>query len=202
MAQMGFYVNEKNCIYCKTCEIACSDWNDIRPKEWSEKANDVKWMDVLEMEAGSHGDLTVTSLPVPCFHCENPACVEAAPEHGVYKREEDGLVFIEHDNLSEADTQAIADACPFDRIQVAEDDMPATSGYPDGRPAGLPQKCTGCFDKEDDPACVSACPAGAIEFGELSTLREEHPEASQDFLKEIFGADAVDKAKPSVIVER
>jgi len=201
MAQMGFYVNTKNCMACHTCEVACSDWNDIRPSEWSDKETDVQWMDVLEMEAGETGDLTLTTLPVTCFHCENPACVEAAPKHGVYKREEDGLVFVEQSNLEEGDAQAIADACPFDRIQISEDDMPATSGYPDGRPAGLPQKCTGCFDKDGDPACVDACVTGAIEFGDMDELREKHPDASQDLLKEIYGADVVEKGKPNVIIE-
>ncbi|HKL28974.1 MAG TPA: 4Fe-4S dicluster domain-containing protein [Natrialbaceae archaeon] len=202
MAQMGFYFNEKNCINCKTCEIACSDWNDIRPNEWSEKANDVKWIDIVQEEEGTHDDLTLTTMVAPCFHCEEPACVDAAPEHGVYKREEDGLVFVELSNLSESDTQAVVDACPFDRMQVADEDMPATSGYPDGRPAGLPQKCTGCFDKDgEEPACVNACPTGAIEFGDIAELREKHPDASQDLLKEFYGADAVEKTKPAVIIE-
>ncbi len=201
MAQMGFYINAKNCTNCNACEIACSDWNDIRPKEWTVEATDVKWMDVLAKENGKSGDLTLTTLPVPCFHCENPACVEAAPENGVYKREDDGLVFVEQSNLSAGDAQAVVDACPFDRIQVSDDEMPASSGYPDGKAAGLPQKCTGCFDKEDKPACVEVCPTEAIEFGEIEALREKHPEASQDLLKQLYGADAVSKVKPAVIIE-
>jgi Fe-S-cluster-containing dehydrogenase component len=200
---MGIYIDAKNCTNCHACEIACSDWNDIRPNEWKVEAADVKWMDVLEMEEGNYENVSLTTFPVTCFHCEEPACVEAAPKHGVYKREEDGLVFIEQSNLSEEDTEAIAEACPFDRIQVSEDDMPATSGYPDGRPAGMPQTCTACFDKEEGkPVCVEACPVGAMEIGELSSLREEHPEASQDLLKEVFGADAVEKTKPAVIIEK
>lgn len=201
MAQKGFFINESMCQNCHACEIACSEWNDIRPTEYSDEAVDVKWLDILTREEGSYDDLDLTTLPLPCLHCEEPACVEAAPENGIYKREEDGLVFVEPSNLSEGDTEAIVEACPFDRIQVSDIEMPASSSYPDGKLAGLPQKCTGCFDRVEEPACVAACPTEALQFGDIETLRDEHPDASQELLKEIFGTQAVENNKPAIIIE-
>lgn len=205
MTRKGFYINERDCINCHACEVACSDWNDLRWEEWTGTLGEpeypnVKWIDVLEIFEGDYRDPDVTTLALPCGHCENAPCIDAAPEYAMGTRDEDNLVFIAQENLEEGDTQAIVDACPFDRIQVPEEDMPATSGYPDGKAAGLPTKCTGCFDR-DEPACAQACPTLAIEFGDFEELQAEHPDADRSLLREIFGDEAVDEADPAIIIE-
>ncbi len=213
MAQNGFYINLDKCSDCKRCEIACSDWNNVEVAEYdlpdraanpdrdSPPAVDAMWMGYLYREEGTFPDVTISRMPLPCFQCENPVCRDAAPEGALYKREEDGTVFVDQSKLNEEQSQAVAEACPFDRIQIPSVDMPASSGYPDGKSAGLASKCVACFDREGDPACVEVCHTGALDYGDMDELREEYPNASREPLKEPFSETAVDKTKPAVIIE-
>ena len=213
MAQNGFYINLDLCYDCKQCEIACSDWNNVEVAEYdlpeeganpdrdSPPAIDVMWMGFYEEESGEFPDVEVTSAPLPCFQCENPVCRDAAPENALYKREEDGTVFVDQSKLNEEQSQAVAEACPFDRIQIPSVDMPASSGYADGKAAGLASKCTACFDREGAPACVDVCQTGALDYGDMDELAEKYPDASRDPLKEMFSAEAVEETQPAVLYE-
>lgn len=213
MAQNGFYINLDKCTHCKRCEIACADWNNVEVAEYDLPKNganpdrdsptpiDVMWMGFYEEETGEFPDVEVTRAPLPCFQCENPVCQDAAPEDAIYKREEDGTVFLDQSKLDEEQSQAVADACPFGRIQTPSVDMPASSGYPDGKSAGLASKCTACFDRDGEPACVDVCHVNALDYGDMTELREEYPNASRDPLKEMFGADEVEETQPAVLYE-
>lgn len=79
--------------------------------------------------------------------------------------------------------------------------MPASSGYPDGKSAGLASKCVACFDREGEPACVDVCHTNALDYGNMDDLREEYPNADQEPLKEMFGEEAVEETQPAVIFE-
>lgn len=54
--------------------------------------------------------------------------------------------------------------CPYDHPQYIEENRKCV-------------KCDGCadlVDKDQNPACVDACPMRAIEFGDIEELREKH----------------------------
>jgi len=213
MAQNGFYINLDDCYNCKQCEIACSDWNNVQAAEYdlpiqgdnpdrdSPRAINAEWLGFFEEESGQFPDTQLTYSPLPCFQCENPVCRDAAPENALYKREEDGTVFVDQSKLDEEQSQAVAEACPFDRIQIPSMDMPASSGYADGKAAGLASKCVACFDRDGNPACVDVCQIGALDYGDMDELREKYPDASREPLKEMFSAEAVEETQPAVLYE-
>ena len=80
MKQYGFLIDLSRCIGCNACVISCKQWHDIPP-------GPIKWMRVYQWEKGSFPNIELRVLPIPCFHCENPVCADACPNHAIYKEE-------------------------------------------------------------------------------------------------------------------
>ena len=125
-----------------------------------------QWIDIREWERSDSSRLVkVASVPTPCSHCEDPACMKAAKDDAVYKRP-DGIVIIDPEKSK--GQKAIVDACPINAVYWNEE-------------LEIPQKCTMCAELLDDPdylsylgdskvkvpRCVEACPNGAMIFGDL-----------------------------------
>jgi hypothetical protein len=94
----------------------------------------------------------VAYLPVPCQHCENAPCIEAAD--GAITRRPDGIVLI--DTVKAKGNKALVDACPYGAIWWNEE-------------ADIGQKCIFCAHLIDDPAwaphttrCTHSCPTVAM----------------------------------------
>ena len=91
-----------------------------------------------------------------CHHCVQAACLEVCPTGAIIHTEFDS-VFIQPD-VCNGCRDCIA-ACPFGVIDV------------NGR--GIAQKCTLCYDRQQnglEPACSKACPTESIQFGEVDEL--------------------------------
>jgi len=151
--QRAFYVDAARCIGCDTCSMACRNqyhqegtvWRQIYP---------------LAEEIYGHRDRAYVSLA--CNHCEVPSCLQSCPTKAYYKRE-DGVVVHEPDKCIGC-KQCIR-ACPFGAPRYS------TS-------TGRVGKCSLCYQRLDDgkePACVQACPTGALSLIDLSTF--DDPEA-------------------------
>jgi Fe-S-cluster-containing dehydrogenase component len=117
-------------------------------------------MNIVEWERGDNERRVKTAtVPTPCSHCDNPACVAAAKDGAAYKRP-DGIVIIDPDKA--VGQKQIVDACPVNAVFWNEE-------------LQLPQKCTMCAELLDDPdypgfepRCVEACPNQALVFGDLA----------------------------------
>ena len=83
--QIGFYFDQSRCIGCHTCAVACKDWNDV-------DAGPANWLQVISFEEGKYPNPSLTHLLIPCFHCANPACVDACPVNAISKRKKDGII--------------------------------------------------------------------------------------------------------------
>jgi len=128
-------------------------------------------MDVREWGRGdSSRHIKNATVPTPCSHCQDPACMKAAKDGAVYKRP-DGIVII--DSVKAKGQKQIVDACPIGAIYWNEEYQ-------------LPQKCTMCAELLDDPdymsylpaslkvpRCVEACPNNALIFGDLDDTESE-----------------------------
>jgi len=105
--------------------------------------------------------IKTASVPTPCSHCAQPACMKAAKSDAVYKRP-DGIVII--DPQKAAGQKAIVSACPIGAVYWNEE-------------LNLPQKCTMCAELLDEgfsqPRCVGACPNEALFFGDLDDPKSE-----------------------------
>jgi phenylacetyl-CoA:acceptor oxidoreductase subunit 1 len=169
----------ERCVGCQTCTAACRHTNATSPA--------VQWRKVLDIEAGAYPDVSRTFVPVGCQHCADPPCMHVCPSTAT-RRRADGIVTIDYDICIGC---AYCDvACPYQaRFKV---DAPSLAygavameneiEREDPRRIGVAQKCTFCSDRIDfglangltpgrdpraTPACVNACIADALHFGDL-----------------------------------
>ncbi|HSQ67534.1 MAG TPA: cyclic nucleotide-binding domain-containing protein [Polyangiaceae bacterium] len=99
-------------------------------------------------------------LPSSCQHCKNPACMIDCPT-GAIGRDEHGEVYIREDLCTGCGS--CAKACPWDNIRMVPRPVPSDRHQ---LPVMVAVKCDLCRERspdgEPDPACVSACPTGAV----------------------------------------
>ena len=162
MKKPGIAINSARCMACYACFIACKDehcgWDTALSKAQPEMGQ--YWMNIVEWERGDNTRrIKTATVPTPCSHCDNPACMAAAKDGAVYKRE-DGIVIIDPEKA--VGQKQIVDACPVGAVYWNEK-------------LQLPQKCTMCAELLDDPdypgfepRCVEACPNQALVFGDLA----------------------------------
>ncbi len=161
--QYGFFFDQSRCIGCKACELACKNWNDL-------SAGPEKWLKTFEYEKGAFPNVRENILWVPCYHCANPVCVDAA-NGAMYKEPQFGIVFIDPAKASSSDIRRAYELCPYGAIAFESD-----------APNAKASKCTMCYDRISVgklPACVEACPMRALDFGKLSDLQAKYGTATQ-----------------------
>jgi Fe-S-cluster-containing dehydrogenase component len=148
--QYGLVFDERRCIGCRTCVIACKVENNL----------DVgSWMRVItrsganpDVPAGTYPNLNLSWEPETCRHCEDPSCLGACPAEAIYKRP-DGIVLIDREKCTGC--RACADVCPYHAIRFDPEE-------------GYAEKCTLCSHRIDqglEPFCVKECICGALRLG-------------------------------------
>jgi len=159
MARYGLVIDVGRCVGCYCCFLACRDehvGNDYPPVSLAQPAADQRWIDVRERERGSFPKVKVDYVPVPCLHCTNAPCIDAATGGAIYRRV-DGIVLI--DPAKAVGQRDLVAACPYRVIFWNE-------------ARNVPQKCTLCAHLLDDgwkePRCAEVCPTQAIVFGDLA----------------------------------
>ena len=190
-------VDITKCIGCRACQVACKQWND-REGEQTEFQNQLGFQNPATLSAKTYTLITYHELPddnAPgglhylftmrrCLHCLEPACASACPTTAL-QRQPDGPVTY---NASECiGCRYYIWACPWG-VPTAEWDSLAPKI----------QKCTHCADRDDqplplafngqpltdsenrqfrstivEPACVKACPADALVFGDRNGMLKE-----------------------------
>jgi formate dehydrogenase iron-sulfur subunit len=175
--QVAKLIDTTKCIGCKACQVACMEWNDLRdeigtctghyenPADLSEHS----WtlMRYAEYE-NPKGDLEWLIRKDGCMHCEDPGCLKACPSPGAIVQYANGIVDFQEENCIGCG-YCIA-GCPFDIPRISKKDKKA-------------YKCTLCSDRVAvglEPACVKACPTGAIVFGTKEDMTEHAQERIVD----------------------
>jgi ethylbenzene hydroxylase subunit beta/complex iron-sulfur molybdoenzyme family reductase subunit beta len=108
-----------------------------------------------DLGGGVYPDSFFFYLQQICANCSKPACLEACPREGLYRREEDGIILIDEERCN--GYRFCAEACPYKRIYF----------NPTRR---LSQKCVLCFARVEQgvaPACMRQCPGRVRFFGYL-----------------------------------
>ena len=175
----GMVIDLVRCVGCQTCTIACKQENGLPA--------DVVWRFVADCETGQYPDVRRLFLPMQCMHCAEPPCVPVCPT-GASQQREDGIVWVDYRRCVGCGYCAVA--CPYRArhlIHAADGYFPGGPTPPEEATAqperrGVMTKCTFCVhrldhgtcnglkpgvDAEATPACVVACIAGAIVFGDL-----------------------------------
>ncbi|QKJ88419.1 Formate dehydrogenase N beta subunit [Paramixta manurensis] len=166
-------IDVSTCIGCKGCQVACSEWNDIRaevghnigvydnPTDLSAKAWTV--MRFSEVKSAQN-KLEWLIRKDGCMHCSDPGCLKACPSAGAIIQYQNGIVDFQSEHCIGCG-YCIA-GCPFNIPRLNPQDNRA-------------YKCTLCVDRVNvgqEPACVKTCPTGALHFGskqEMLALAEE-----------------------------
>lgn len=179
MTRWAMVADLERCVGCQTCTAACRHANATSPA--------VQWRKVLDIESGTYPNVSRTFVPVGCQHCADPPCMHVCPSTATRQRP-DGIITIDYDICIGC---AYCDvACPYQARFKIE-----APRFAYGRLAieneierevperlGVAQKCTFCSDRIDfglenglvpgrdpraTPACVNACIADALHFGDL-----------------------------------
>lgn len=161
-AEVAKLIDVSICIGCKACQVACSEWNDLRddvgenfgvydnprdllPQTWT--------LMRFDEHVNEQGKLEWLIRKDGCMHCEDPGCLKACPQPGAIVQYANGIVDFQSEHCIGCG-YCVA-GCPFDVPRISEKDNKA-------------YKCTLCSDRVavgQEPACVKTCPTGAISFG-------------------------------------
>ena len=177
MAQYGFFFDQSRCTDCRHCSIACRDWNGI-------DEGPVKWLRMFQTEKGSYPNVKVNVVWAPCYHCENPICVDACPNKARYKEDKYGAVLVDTDRCKGARNCWLA--CPYGAPQYASD-----------APGTKTSQCTMCIDRLEqglNPRCAEVCLQRALDFGPLGDLGKKYGN-----VKQLEDMPSPNEVKPAVV---
>ena len=153
--QYGFEVDLDACTGCKACVTACHSLNGLDEDE--------SWRSVglLHGNGGTAAEPLQQTVTTACHHCIDPACLSGCPVDAYEKDPVTGIV-------SHLDDQCIGCryctlTCPYEvpRFNASR---------------GIVRKCDMCRDRlavGEAPACVQACPNGAIRITLVDTAGVE-----------------------------
>lgn len=140
------WVDRDKCLGCKTCELQCAvDRGSVAKTLRGACAE----MPLPLARVGVFGP-TGNAFPIQCRHCQDAPCIRTCPAGAMHRDEESGLVIADQD-ICRGCWMCVM-ACPFGAI------IPAAA-------AKVAVKCDACQDMEQ-PACVAACPTGALVYGD------------------------------------
>lgn len=153
--QLAFVIDLRRCIGCDTCVVGCKMENSIEDGKFRLRVLDSRSDPVIEKPRGSYPNLAQYWVPTMCHHCVDAPCVQVCPTYTLWRRDEDGLVMLDHDRC--IGCQRCAEVCPYDALSFDDE-------------IGTADKCTGCAHRLDNPAgpaCAMVCPTRAISFGDI-----------------------------------
>ncbi len=175
--QYAFAVDLDICTGCKACVSACHSLNGLD--------DDETWRDIGLLHGGSVEEPWQQTVTTACHHCLEPACLEGCPVRAYEKDAETGIV--RHLDDQCIGCQYCVLKCPYD--------VPKYSTK-----RGIVRKCDMCHSRlavGEAPACVQACPSGAITIRIAQT--GEVPDASEPGVRLLPGAFDSSYTKPTTL---
>jgi len=154
------------CVGCRACQNACKEWNDT-PSEsigyggiYDNPSNlSARHWTIIKAREYTHGGSPALLLcRYQCMHCTEASCESVCPTGAISRR---GAAVVIDQQWCIGCGYCVQ-SCPFG--------VPHKEHGAEGATA---KKCTFCIDRQADglaPACVEACPAGALQFGQRNEL--------------------------------
>lgn len=141
------YAKEEYCVGCRLCEVHCIT---AHSKYKGEIVKAYKLDTQRPLPGIVFEEKRPVSFALQCRHCDASPCAKACITGAMRKDAETGIVT--NDKSRCVGCWSCIMACPFGVISRDERNKKVAS------------KCDLCIDNEGTPACVGACPNGALFF--------------------------------------
>lgn len=145
----GFVLDLNKCVGCDACVFACQIENHGRQH--------VAWREISTFNVAKHPAIPLFHFSLACNHCEDAPCLRFCPALA-YSRHAVFDTVIHNDNHCIGCTYCTW-TCPYDAPKFS-------------KTTGVVEKCDFCLsrlEKELEPACVTLCPTGALQFQEFES---------------------------------
>jgi formate dehydrogenase beta subunit len=165
MAEKVKLIDVSKCTGCRSCQLACKQWNQQPAKQTKnygtyQNPPDLQsntWTLIRFQEIADKDGVKWLFRKDGCMHCTDAACVKACPSGALYHSDM-GTVGINHERC--IGCKECVTACPFD---IPRYDRATDKVY----------KCDLCLTRIQaalEPGCVKACPTGALRFGDKADM--------------------------------
>lgn len=144
---MAMVIDMDRCVRCDDCVRACASTHGGDPRFVRHGKTHDRWM-----------------VANACMHCADPVCMIGCPTGAIHRSLAGGAVVINDDTCIGCGT--CANSCPYNNIRLVE--IRDLNGRPvqdeaTGTPIRKATKCDLCAGMPGGPACVRACPHGALQ---------------------------------------
>ena len=175
-------IYKDRCIDCERCLEACKQTNKVPQYGYR--------MTILgRKQTGIAASKMIREfLPVLCNQCNKPPCIRVCPTKATFKDEKNGIVMMDASLC--VGCKACMTACPYNARYYNRDTESV-------------DKCDFCFRRrlqngENSTACVDACPADVLLFGDLTDEKSEIYNLLHEHEQEIMVLRPESNSKPNV----
>jgi len=184
MAEKIKLYDDAKCTACRGCQLACKQWNGLKAGQTRNTGN---YQNPPSLQPNTYmfihfqdyvdegGNVKWLFRKEACMHCTDAACVTVCPSGALYYNKEFKTVGLNREKC--IGCKECMMACPF---AVPCYDAATEKIY----------KCDMCESRISnglDPACVKACPTGALKWGDKEAMLK----TAADRVKELGGKAAI-----------